>query len=455
MAALHTQEAIELSRQPNIQPDTQPDTELERQPEIETEAKKQTPVAKLLAAAFCFLVAGVNDGSLGALVPYLLRSYGLTPSSVGLIWGLSFIGWLIAALTGSWIRSSTGLGGALIAGAAAQLLAHGLRFWTPPFVLFAITFIFAAVGQGYQDAQANVFVSSLEGAHRWLGVIHASYSAGCLVGPLLASLIATHTSQWRFFYLVPGGLGVVNLALAWWAFREDISISISWRTTPASEGREGKAWTEMKLTLQCKVVWLLSLFYFFYLGVAVTVGGKPPSTPFKLHQPWINHVYTGWLVEYLVQERRGQLSRVGYVPTGYFGGIMLGRLLLAEPAHRLGEKPVILVCCLCCLALQVVFWQVNSIIADGVVVSVFGFLSGPFFATGMSVASKLIPTKLHTAALGLIFVVAQAGGTVFPAATGAIASKAGVGVLQPLLVGLIVLMGLSWVLIPSVDRKRD
>lgn len=60
---------------------------------------------------------------------------------------------------------------------------------------------------------------------------------------------------------------------------------------------------------------------------------------------------------------------------------MLGRLLLAEPAHRLGEKPVILVCSLCCLALQIVFWRVNNVIADSVVVSVFGFLSGPFFAS--------------------------------------------------------------------------
>ncbi|DAA77910.1 TPA_exp: putative MFS transporter [Trichophyton benhamiae CBS 112371] len=403
------------------------------------EAKKATRIA---AAAFCFLVAGVNDGSLGALVPYLLRSYGLSSSAVGLIWGLSFVGWLLAALTGSWMRSATGLGGALVAGAAAQLLAHLLRFWTPPFALFAVTFVFAALGQGYQDAQANVFVAGLQGAHRWLGLIHASYSAGCLVGPLLAALVATHTDEWMYFYLVPGGLGLLNLLLAWWAFKEHVCISISWssNTSPINDNDTNadsttSTWTEMKLTLQCRPVWLLSLFYFFYLGVAITVGG--------------------WLVEYLVQERKGDLSRVGYVPTGYFGGIMLGRLLLAEPAHRLGEKPVILVCSLCCLALQIVFWRVNNIIADSVVVSVFGFLSGPFFASGMSVASKLIPTHIHTAALGLIFVVAQAGGTVFPAVTGAIASKAGVSVLQPILVGLIALMGLSWAFVPSVDRKRD
>lgn len=145
-----------------------------------------------------------------------------------------------------------------------------------------MTFVFAALGQGYQDAQANIFVAGLKGAHRWLGLIHASYSAGCLVGPLLAALVATHTDEWMYFYLVPGGLGLLNLLLAWWAFKEHVCISISWsnNTSPANDSNADSTtstWTEMKLTLQCRPVWLLSLFYFFYLGVAITVGGTTPS----------------------------------------------------------------------------------------------------------------------------------------------------------------------------------
>lgn len=33
---------------------------------------------KLLSAGFSFFVAGVNDGSLGALIPYVIRDYGIT-----------------------------------------------------------------------------------------------------------------------------------------------------------------------------------------------------------------------------------------------------------------------------------------------------------------------------------------------------------------------------------------
>ena len=56
---------------------------------------------------------------------------------------------------------------------------------------------------------------------------------------------------------------------------------------------------------------------------------------------------------------------------------------------------------------------------------------------------------------GLVFVIAQAGGAIFPALTGVIATKAGVGVLQPILIGLIVAMGVSWALVPKVIIKQS
>jgi len=51
--------------------------------------------------------------------------------------------------------------------------------------------------------------------------------------------------------------------------------------------------------------------------------------------------------------------------------------------------------------------------------------------------------------------MAQAGGSLFPSITGFIASSAGVKVLQPILVGLIVAMGISWVLVPKVPHRND
>ena len=51
----------------------------------------------------------------------------------------------------------------------------------------------------------------------------------------------------------------------------------------------------------------------------------------------------------------------------------------------------------------------------------------------------------------MIFVTAQAGGAIFPSLIGVIASHAGVKVLQPIVAGLIVVMGISWALVPKVS----
>ncbi|KAK3715692.1 hypothetical protein LTR37_006917 [Vermiconidia calcicola] len=82
-----------------------------------------------------------------------------------------------------------------------------------------------------------------------------------------------------------------------------------------------------------------------------------------------------------------------------------------------------------------------------------GFLLGPSFAAGVSVGSKLIPSELQSWGLSLIFVVAQAGGAIFPAVTGVIAARAGVGTLQPILVGLLAAMVVSSFIVPDPRKK--
>ena len=89
----------------------------------------------------------------------------------------------------------------------------------------------------------------------------------------------------------------------------------------------------------------------------------------------------GWVVEYLVRVRHGNLAKMGYVPTGYWGGVLLGRLVLVEPSHRFGERRMIAAYGLLCIAFQLIFWIVPNIIADTVVFSVMGFFYGPFFPT--------------------------------------------------------------------------
>ncbi|KAJ5481619.1 Major facilitator superfamily domaingeneral substrate transporter [Penicillium sp. IBT 31633x] len=410
---------------------------------------------KIISAGTSFFVAGVNDGSLGSLIPYVLRTYDIGTNMVAILYGTTFFGWLIAALTNSSITQNLDLGPILSLGAAVQIIAHALRVWEPPFALYAVTFFLASLGQAYNDTHANTFVSTLSGAHRWLGFIHAMYAAGCLVGPFVATGVASANadSKWYLFYLFPLGLGVVNFALVAVSFRDRMAAPRVLRE--AMRAREGSksALKEIKDTLSTPGVWLLSLFFFFFLGATITAGG--------------------WMVEYLVKVRNGDVKDMGYVPAGFFGGVFLGRLLLTEPTHRFGERRMIFLYALLCVGLQLVFWlsgilqysytltnssksSVPNIITEAVAVSLLGFFSGPFFATGISVGSKIFSPEIRSSAIAFVFVLGQIGGSVFPALTGIIAGKVGVQVLQPMLVGLLGAAGVSWLILPrDADLHRD
>ena len=189
-------------------------------------------------------------------------------------YGTTFGGWLIAALTNSSITRYLDLGPILCLGAAIQVLAHVLRVWEPPFALYVVTFFLASLGQAFNDTHANTFVSTLMGAHRYLGFIHAMYMAGCLVGPFVATAIASANtdSMWYIFYAFPLGVGTVNLVLLGVSFRDRMAAPADLRRK-REEASSRSAWKEIKDTLSSPGVWLVSLFFFFFLGASITAGG--------------------------------------------------------------------------------------------------------------------------------------------------------------------------------------
>ncbi|RBR06345.1 hypothetical protein FVER53590_07633 [Fusarium verticillioides] len=392
---------------------------------------------KIFSAGFSFFVAGVNDGSIGALVPHIIRDYNVTTAIVSSVYGANFMGWFFGAFSNTHLCQFFDLGSMLTLGAVLQVIAHALRSWKPPFPLFTITFWLASLGQAYQDTHGNTYVSGVKGSHRWLAFIHAMYMAGCLVGPFVATGVASagSVSRWYLFYTFPLSIGVLNVAFVVYAFWDTLRLkrkqAPTERTLEADESpasRNDDAFSLMKETLKNKNVWLISLFFFFFLGATLTA--------------------SGWVVEYLVEVRNGDINQMGFVPAGFSGGSLLGRLFLAEPTHRFGVRPMIFAFTILSIGLQVLFWLVPNIIAASIAISLLGFFMGPYFATGISVGSKLFNPRIQSTALAFVFVFAQLGGCLFPIITGLIAASAGVSILQPVLCALLVATSVSWLFVP-------
>ena len=130
---------------------------------------------------------------------------------------------ILTATFNSLMAQHLGLGLVLTLGAVLQLIAHLLRFWNPPFGLYLISFPLQAAGMAYQDSHSNSFVASINGAHRWLGFIHAIYVLGCLVSPFVATAIANELDEsWPLFYTFLVGVGLVNVLAALYSFRDSL-----------------------------------------------------------------------------------------------------------------------------------------------------------------------------------------------------------------------------------------
>jgi fucose permease len=279
-------------------------------------------------------------------------------------YGATFFGWLFAAATNSHLIRYLGLGAILTLGAFIQVIAHALRCWTPPFGLYVVTFFFQAVGMAYNESHANTFVASIDGAHRLLGFIHAMYALGTLVSPIVATAIATKVpDKWPLFYIYLAGIGVVNTFIVAATFRDSLKSHLKPAPNegPETMSRGKTANRDIIAALKSPPVYLLSMFYFFMLGTGITAGG--------------------WVVEYLVQARNGRLPDVGYVPAALWGGIFIGRILLAEPTHRFGERRMTLGYCVLILILQLIFWLVPNLISSAVSLCLLGVFYGPMFAT--------------------------------------------------------------------------
>ncbi|GAB1203532.1 hypothetical protein APSETT445_002168 [Aspergillus pseudonomiae] len=304
------------------------------------------------------------------------------------------------------------------------------------------------MGVAFQDAQANAFTITVKNAHRWLGILHAVYGLGTIIAPLIANTIASRTPEWHHYYLIVFCVGVVNILLLAWTFRRGLF-------RPNVQNAKDTAGSELKATLANRSVWILNGFFFLYAGAEVASGG--------------------WIVQFIVSVRHGDPKKVGYIASGFWTGFTVGRVLLADITHKFGERRMVFIYLVLALAMQLMFWIVPSIPVNAVAVFLLGnqlwtwtlaaetgemltiqigFFIGPFYPVGLYVLTEIVPPELHVGAIGFTASLGQAGSAAFPFMTGAIASKAGVQVLQPIMVGLLIGIGIFWAFIPKEGKIR-
>ncbi|KAI8976674.1 major facilitator superfamily domain-containing protein [Trametes punicea] len=393
---------------------------------------RRKSLVHFLALCYCVFCMGWNDGTTGPMLPRIQAHYHAGFALVSLVFVFNTIGFIGGALANIYLTDRFGFGKASwcvdCPGSLFQVAAYAMLGPAGPFPLMCTAFVFVGFGLALQNAHCNGFVASLKRhSHTKMGFLHGSYGLGALVSPLVATQFSQSPAHWSFHYLISAGLYICNTCILWMVFRG--------RQQPQVMEEEGESGVtentvdsnKYKQVLGLREVHILSAFSLIYVGVEVTMGG--------------------WSVTYILDRRHGSSSS-GYIASGFFGGLMLGRILLLWLNKKIGERLALFLYALLAIFVEVTVWVVPSLIENAIAVSFVGLLLGPMYPILMIHSTTILPRWLLTACMGYIAAVGLTGSAILPFVTGLLASKFGIASLQPFVVSMMSTLIVIWAVIP-------
>lgn len=387
---------------------------------------------RFFSACLWSVVGGWNDGAPGCLLPYMELFYGLNYTKVSLIWIGAALGFVLVALTSHYINKY--LSNRVIITVAAFLLTIMTLVVSSGtlFPVVVVGFFFGGIGSAMGLSQLNVILSNFENCPKYLGIFHGSYGLGLTISPLIATVLVTNGVRWNLFYLIAMGTMAFNCINIFYAFEgidQDLD-DFNLNNQSSEDGTSGR----VKLALKNIRTWLISLFLFFYQGLEVAIGG--------------------FIVSYFIDYRDGVQSKIGYVASGYWGGVTIGRVVLVPLVVKyMGLKRGGLVTSVLLMVFIALTWLVPNMILESVFISIAGVFIGPTYPLLIQLSARILPRKIQIISLTVMSSFGSSGGAIFPFIVGLISDKFGTFVVLPVSLILYALAILCWVLLTNPDKK--
>ena len=399
---------------------------------------------RFLNSCLISLVLGLNDSAPGALLPYIENYYHITYGTVSLLFVANAIGFILAAPFTSWLQTKLGRSGILLLSQALIVGAYILIVSRVPFAVVAVSFFLSGLGSAWTLAVNNVFIAGMANGTALLGIFHGCYGVGGILGPLLATALVSSGRNWSDFYFVTLGLATFNGLCAFWTsqgYEKQLSTSVELPLTSSSSGGDAAHPSRLRALLKAlhnRTTLLGAAFIFAYQGAEVSI--------------------SGWILSFLLTTRphpASQSPSLGYVTSGFWGGITLGRFVLSHLAHRLGERVAVIALVIGAALLQLVVWFVPDIIGEAVAIALVGLLLGPIYAFAVSTYSRLLDRDELVSALSFVSAMGSSGGAVAPFVTGIVSQKVGTWVVNPVAIGLFAGMVGVGRLLPRVSKRME
>ena len=387
----------------------------------------RTPRFQIALAFLAFVLIGANDGALGVLIPGIRGHYQIDNTTIGLIFFSATVGYLLASFNNGLLVERLGSRRFLMLGTATYLLCALVLSLVPPFAVILFTYLFLGAAVASLDAGLNAYIAGLPNNTILLNNLHAFYGVGAWLGPFVASGLLALQWHWNQIYLIWGGLSLlVLIGCASW-FKEQATA----HNVAAEESSKNNI---LFATIRLRVVWIAAFFLFFYTGAEVSISNWGFS--FLTDGRHIVPLFSGWMI------------------SGYWLGLTLGRFVLGYVGQHTGQVRLIQMSLVGVLVGIVLLWSLPGAIAPACGLFVVGFSLGPMFPTVIALMSRLVAPRILPAAVGFLASFANIGAALCSWSTGSIVQHVGPWSLLPIEVGITCCMIVLWFLLHARQRSN-
>jgi benzoate transport len=200
---------------------------------------------QIAVVALCIALNAVDGFDVLAIsfaAPGIAAEWGIDRAMLGVVLSMELIGMALGSVLIGNLADRIGRRPVILACLVVMTIGMFLAAWAQNVAMLSATRLFTGLGIGGMLSSTSAMVAEFSNdRRRSLNVVLniAGYSAGAVVGGVIASMLLQATGEWRSVFLLGAAATTALLPLVWWMMPESIESQIARRPPGALERVNG------------------------------------------------------------------------------------------------------------------------------------------------------------------------------------------------------------------------
>ena len=337
--------------------------------------------APLTAAYFAaFIALGLTVGSLGPTLPGLADQTHVGLSAISYLFTARSIGFALGAVRAGKLFDSKPGNPLMAAMLLAMAIMMALVPLAPQLLMLLVVMLILGAAEAVLDVGANTLVVWVHGVRvaPFMNAMHSFFGVGALIAPVVVAQTASFNYPTTHSYFV---LALLLLPVAAYTVRLRSPVAT------AAEKQEDSSVTNARLVL------LVSLFLFFYVGAEAS--------------------FAGWIFTYTLELKLSGATTAAYLTSLFWGALTFGRIATIPLAAHLRPIAILtgsLAGCLISVGLMLLIPRSFAVVLLGT--AGLGLSMASIFPTTLSFAGRRM--SMTGKVTGWFVLTASAGAMIVP-----------------------------------------